>query len=107
MKAEFDNMEIQKITFETGDSDVLVNTNITQGNLSYETQFIVGHTELNILINKIQKQCSDEMEISSLFESEKMFNGNLLYTLDFVKKLNKTIHLTSFRFDNNIKQIRA
>lgn len=106
MKNAFDNMEIQKITFETQDTDVLVYTNITQGNLSYNTQFIVSHTDLNMLINRIQKE-SNEEEITSLFESEKMYDGNLLYTLDFERKLNKTIHLQGFYFNNTPRQIRA
>jgi hypothetical protein len=36
-----------------------------------------------------------------------MYNGNLLYTLDFEKQLNRTIHLKGFMFDKEIKQIRA
>lgn len=107
MKATFDKLEIQKIIFETGDSDVLVNANITQGSLSYKTQLVVSYTDLNILINKIQKTIQDDLDISSMFESEKMYNGNLLYTLDIEKKFNSIIELNSFSFDHNIRQIRA
>lgn len=107
MAAIFDKLEIQKIIFETGDSDVFVSANITQGNLSYMTQLIVSYTDLNILINKMQRIVKDDIDISSLFESEKMYNGNLLYTLDIEKKLDSIIELNSFSFDHNIRQIRA
>lgn len=107
MKATFDKLEIQKIQFETGYLDVIVNANITQGNMSYNTQLIVSHTDLNILINKMQKTVREDLDISSMFESEKMYNGNLLYTLDIDKKINSIMELKSFSFDNNIRQIRA
>ncbi len=107
MKAIFDQIEIKQIVFETGDTDVFVNTTIQQGQLSYETELIIGFSDLNYLINKMQKKLNQDIDISSLFESEKMYNGNLLYTLDIDKKLPNSIILESISFDNRVKQIRA
>ena len=107
MKATFDTMEIKQIVFETGDTDVFVNATIQQGQLSYDTELIIGFSDLNYLINKMQKKLNEDIDISSLFESEKMYNGNLLYTLNFDEKLNNSILLDAISFDNSIKQIRA
>ena len=62
---------------------------------------------MNLLLNKIQGQIGDNEEVSSLFDIEKMYNGNLLYTLDIEKKLDQTILLDSIEFNHEIKQIRA
>ena len=95
MKSGFNKMEIEKIIFETGDQEVLLNANVVKGNLSYRSQLILNFTDLNLLLNKIQGQIGDNEEVSSLFDIEKMYNGNLLYTLDIEKKLDQTILLDS------------
>jgi hypothetical protein len=107
MKSGFNKMEIEQIIFETGDQEVLLNANVVKGNLSYRSQLILNFTDLNLLLNKIQGQIGDNEEVSSLFDIEKMYNGNLLYTLDIEKKLDQTILLDSIEFNHEIKQIRA
>jgi hypothetical protein len=107
MKSGFNKMEIEQIIFETGDQEVLLNANVVKGNLSYRSQLILNLTDLNLLLNKIQGQIGDNEEVSSLFDIEKMYNGNLLYTLDIEKKLDQTILLDSIEFNHEIKQIRA
>ena len=107
MNAIFDKMEIKNITFETGDADVLVNTLIQQGNLSYETQLVIGFSDLNILINKMQQTLNNDIDVSSLFETEKMYNGNLMYSLDVEKRISAPIRLESMEFNHSVRQIRA
>lgn len=107
MKATFDKMNIHQITFETGESDVWVNASIQQGNLSYDTELVIGFTDLNLLINKMQKEVDDQIDISSLFETDKMYNGHLMYSLDLEKKINTSIQLEYMEFNNSIRQIRA
>ena len=107
MKTGFNKMEIEKIIFETGDSEVLIHANVYQGNLSYNSQLILNFTDLNVILNKIQEQIEEELEVSNLFDVDKMYNGNLLYTLDSSKKLNNKLFLDSIEFNREIKQIRA
>lgn len=107
MKATFDKMNIHQITFETGESDVWVKTTIQQGNLSYDTELVISFTDLNLLINKMQKEVENQIDISSLFETDKMYNGNLMYSLDLEKKINTSIQLEFMEFNNSIRQIRA
>ena len=107
MKSGFNKMEIEQIIFETGDQEVLLNANVVKGNLSYHSQLILNFTDLNLLLNKIQDHIGDNKEVSSMFDIEKMYNGNLLYTLDIEKKLEQKILLDSIEFNHEIKQIRA
>ena len=104
---KFDNISVNKIVFETGNEDVSVSANVLKGNLSYESELVISFSDLNLLINKIQKNVSENTDISSLFESEKMYNGNLLYTLDLEKKISYQISLGTIEFNNNVRQIRA
>jgi hypothetical protein len=107
MNSGFNKMEIEQIIFETGDQEVLLNANVVKGNLSYRSQLILNFTDLNLLLNKIQNHIGENEEISSLFDIEKMYDGKLLYTLDFEKKFARKILLDSIEFNHEIKQIRA
>lgn len=107
MKAIFEKINVKKIMFETGDSCVTVNAIIVKGNLSYESDLIIDFSDLNMLLNRMQKVVDDSINISSLFESEKMYDGNLLYTLNIKNKIDKSILIDSMIFNNQIKQIRA
>ena len=51
MKTRFENVNINTISFETGDNNVYVNTTITREMLSYQSQLILNFTDLNVLIN--------------------------------------------------------
>ncbi len=107
MKAHFDKLNIKKIYFETGDSDVTVKAEVLTGNLSYESDIIIDFSDLNLLLNQMQKVVTEEIQFSSLFDSEKMYNGNLLYTLEIEKKIKESILIEKLSFNNSIKQIRA
>jgi hypothetical protein len=107
MSIKFDNISVNKIVFETGNEDVSVNANVQKGNLNYDSELVISFSDLNLLINKIQKNVSENTDVSSLFESEKMYNGNLLYTLDLEKKITYPISLGVIEFNNNVRQIRA
>jgi len=107
MSIKFDNISVNKIVFETGNEDVSVNANVQKGNLTYDSELVISFSDLNLLINKIQKNVSENTDVSSLFESEKMYNGNLLYTLDLEKKITYPISLGVIEFNNNVRQIRA
>jgi hypothetical protein len=107
MKTHFDKLNIKKIYFETGESDVTVKAKVISGNLSYDSEIIIDFSDLNLLLNQMQKVVNDEIQLSSLFESEKMYNGNLLYTLEIEKQIEESILIEKLSFNNPIKQIRA
>jgi len=100
-------MEIERIVFETGDQEVMLTANVVKGNLSYHSQLILNFTDLNGILNRIQNQLDYEIQVSELFDVEKMYDGKLMYTLDISKKLNQTILIDTIEFNHSVKQIRA
>ena len=107
MKAHFEKLNIKNIYFETGETDVTVKAKVIKGNLSYDSDIIIDFSDLNFLLNQMQKVVGEDIQLSSLFESEKMYNGNLLYTLEIEKKIDESILIEKLSFNNPIKQIRA
>ena len=107
MKAYFEQIEIHKISFETGDKNVLVDAKIKKGNLSFETELIISFSDLNCLINQLHKVVNYDIDFSSMFETEKMYDGNLLYTLDLTEKFDSKISIDVLEFNHEIRQIRA
>jgi len=107
MNAGFNKMEIERIVFETGDQEVMLTANVVKGNLSYHSQLILNFTDLNGILNRIQNQLDYEIQVSELFDVEKMYDGKLMYTLDISKKLNQTILIDTIEFNHSVKQIRA
>jgi hypothetical protein len=107
MRTEINKVNLNRIMFETGDNSILLSTTIQKGNLSYASEMIVENSELNKILNQIQKQVDENVEISSLFETEKMYDGNLLYILDLNKKINQIIDIQNLIKLQEIKKIRA
>ncbi|MBI1835695.1 MAG: hypothetical protein HYR91_00365 [Flavobacteriia bacterium] len=106
MKTQFETVEITKIYFESGDSNVYVNSTIKKENLSCPTEMIVSFSDLNLIINKLQ-QINPESDISAFFEEEKMYDGSLLYTLNSKKHQGNSFFINQLEFNHSIKQIRA
>jgi len=107
MRAQVQKVNLEKISFETGDQSIQLQASIQEGNLSFQTDIFIDYSELNNILNYIQKELSDEFEVSSLFESEKMYDGNLLYQLDLTKNTNKSIEIQDVIHHKEFKRIRA
>ena len=74
------SMEINMIRINAAADDVLIQGKVSRGMLSYEGSLIIGLSELNRLINLLQKM-NPNNEISALFESEELPFGTA-YKLD-------------------------
>ena len=107
MRAQVQKVNLEKISFETGDQSIQLQANIQEGNLSFKTDIFIDYSELNNILNHIQKELSNELEVSSLFESEKMYDGNLFYQLDLTKNINKSIEIQNVIYHKEFKRIRA
>jgi hypothetical protein len=106
MRTRFENVNINKISFETGDNNVYVNTTIKRDQFKYQSQLILNFSDLNVLINKLQEQNPD-CDISSLFEEDKLYDGSSMYTLNTNKYGDNCFELNQLEFVHEIKQIRA
>jgi hypothetical protein len=102
----FDKVEIQKIEFQTSCNEVSVICVVTKGNLSYTNEIILNFSDLNRLINKIQK-ITKIGDLFSYFKSTKLEDGEDLYYL--TNQQNTEIELPLAEMDDfkPLRQIRA
>ena len=99
-------VELGAIIFESNDPEVLVKGAVKDGVFSYITEYIINHTQLNKLINQIQKLNLDT-DVNSLIQSEELYNGNTLYCADLSMLKNKSLNLGDLFNLNSLKKIRA
>jgi hypothetical protein len=102
----FDKVEIQKIEFQTSCKEVSVSCVITQGNATYKNEFIINFSDLNRLINKIQK-FTKIGDLVSYFKSTKLQDGEELYYLSNPEASEIEIPLYEMEEFQPLRQIRA
>ena len=106
MIALFDKVEIQKIEFQTSCNEVSVMCIITKGNLSYTNEIILNFSDLNRLLNKIQK-ITKIGDLFSYFKSTKLEDGDDLYYLTNHQNTEIEIPLAEMEDFKPLRQIRA
>ena len=106
MKTVFDKVEIQKIEFQTSCNEVSVMCIVTKGNLIYTNEIILNFSDLNRLINKIQK-ITKIGDLFSYFKSTKLEDGVDLYYLANQKDKEIEIPLDEMEDFKPLRQIRA
>lgn len=106
MKAIETQLKVNSILFESNDPEILVKGNVQKGVMNYESEFLITHTQLNHLMNQLQKQ-NPEFIVSSLLISEKMFDGETLYSANFSGLNFCDVNLSYLPESANMKQIRA
>ncbi len=106
MIALFDKVEIQKIEFQTSFNEVSVMCVVTKGNLSYRNEIILNFSDLNRLINKIQK-ITKIGDLFSYFKSTKLADGDDLYYLSNKQTMEIEIPLAELADFTPLRQIRA
>jgi len=99
-------IEVNSILFESNDSEVLVKGTITKGHMTFDTDVIISHSQLNCLINQLQKQ-NNSLEVSELLTSERMYNDEILYSAELSAISNRRVDLENLTVMRPVKQIRA
>lgn len=97
---------ITSILFESNDTEVLIKGNVSQGVMNYDTDLIVTNSQLNIIFNSLQKQNQD-ISVYDFLKSEKMYDGELLYSANFSELTNNRISLFDIEGNQPLRQIRA
>ena len=97
---------ITSILFESNDTEVLIKGNISQGVMNYDTDLVVTHSQLNIIFNSLQKQ-NQEISVNDFLISEKMYDGEVLYSANFSELTNNQISLFDIEGKQPLRQIRA
>ena len=106
MYTEAKTIEVSTILFESNDPEVLLKGTVSKGFMTFDTDVIISHTQLNQLMNQLQKQ-NQSLEYDTLLTSEKMYNDETLYTANFTSDLNRSVNLEELMFSESLKQIRA
>lgn len=99
-------IKISSIVYDTMDANVLVNAVSIKNHLSFETQLIVSFSELNRILNQLQK-LNPMISVSELFQEERLDQQFSQYFLDGERLNNNTLMMNHFVLDSAKKQIRA
>lgn len=99
-------LEVEQVIFESGDPEVNVKGTITQGFLSYETEIIINSTQLNAIINQLQRN-NPEVNIYDQIETTELDLQTTLYRGLFASLDHKSIDLMFIEDIESIKEIRA
>ncbi|GAB5416531.1 MAG: hypothetical protein Crog4KO_08830 [Crocinitomicaceae bacterium] len=106
MEAANTIFNVQSILFESNDPEVLMRGTVVKGVMQYESELILSHTQLNKVINLLQRQNADTT-IHDLISSEPMYDGVLLYSGSFAELPQTRISLEQISTNEPMKQIRA
>lgn len=100
------NISISSFVFSSKDNDVLIKGTEHQGLLSFDSEFVISQSQLNALINQLQKN-NEDFQIENHLNSERVDYDEELYFADFNQLADKNVHLSFTNYSPNYKQIRA
>jgi hypothetical protein len=106
MKNLFDKIEIQTIEFQTSINEVSVKCVITQGSKIFTNELILNFSDLNRLINRIQKM-TPISDLFAYFKTTSLDNGDSLYYLNANDASEIQLPLNELNDFHPIRQIRA
>jgi len=106
MESSIKKLAVASITFESNDPDVLVKGSISIGQLTYPTDFIISHTQLNVLINQLNKQ-NEHLKFEQLVKTEKMYNDETIYTACLDDSISNQVNMNNLFVNNPVVEIRA
>jgi len=106
MEATKKNFKVQSILFEDNDPEVVLRGTVIKGVMQYESELIITHTQLNMVMNLLQRQ-NAEATIHNFISSEPMYDGCFLYSGNFAELPNDMIALDNISMNIPMKQIRA
>ena len=106
MRAIFDKINIESIQFESGSREVYLSCKVSQGNQTFKSELLVDHTDLNLLIGRIQ-QLAGQQDLLNCFDKFDMQNGEEYYSLEFQKTGLGDLWLDNIEFEHAYRQIRA
>lgn len=100
------SIKINSIVYDTQDRNVLIEAEQRKNHLSFETKFLISFSELNSLLNELQKM-NPEVAVNEMFVEEKISQDFTQYYLNAELLSNSRIRSTQYFMDAPKKQIRA
>jgi hypothetical protein len=98
--------KVSEVVFESNDPEVVVRGNMSKGVMNYDTEIIISHTQLNQIVNQLQK-VNETTAVSELFKVEKMYDGEQMFSANFTQLNHNQIDLGYISNNTMLKQIRA
>lgn len=98
-------LRLEKINFVTDAREMTLIGQVISGLLTYPTEIKVAISEINKLINKIQRQ-HPETDINEFLETEQLPNGDVYYEMDF-SALDTHLEFSELEQAYSFVQIRA
>ena len=99
-------IEIKDIILLTETNEITLTGRISRNMLQYDTQISIDSTQLNLIINQLQRM-NPEYEVSAMFASNKAANGKQLYYFDGQDLANNSLEVDTFASSRDLLQIRA
>jgi hypothetical protein len=99
-------LNIKEITLLTSTNEITLIAYMQRDNLSYETAIGLSSTQLNLIINQLQK-INPDFEVADLFMEEQVDYQTSMYSLLGKKLENTMIPMDCFDVNYELKQIRA
>jgi len=100
------NVAVKSVVFTSTDSDVLLKGTIEKGHLSYDTELVITQTQLNVILNSLNRQ-NEIFAIDDCLSSELIGREETLYYADFGHLPNSLINIQAIMGAQEILQIRA
>jgi len=98
-------VKLNTIIYDTIDSNVLIQGSSIKNHLSYETEFFVSFSELNDIINQLQKSNS-EICVSEMFKEERLDEYLTQYLFNATSLKNPILSVGQYFTNSAKKQIR-
>lgn len=99
-------IEINEILVLTGSDEITIAGTVKRDLLNYETRIEIQSTQLNRVINELQKN-NPEIEISSMFQSRPLASGQSFFYMKGLENINSEIAIETITHSRMIRQIRA
>jgi hypothetical protein len=106
MKNTIQTLAIKEIMVFTSNNDIVLKGTQNHDYLSFETQLYVNSTQLNLIINQLQK-VNVNQDVSSLFTTQSGEDGKSILCFDGSVLDNAIIGFDLFQQNESIMQIRA
>jgi len=106
MKRINGTIAIKNIMILSGSNEISLVGTVNKNHMSYETQLELDSTQLNLVINLLQRN-NPETEISEMFSKQTTGDGNSIFYFDAFEISNTNVDMDFFINKPLLRQIRA
>lgn len=106
MNYPYQTMQLKDIILLTSTNEITLAGKIQRKDLRFDTQLTINTTQLNIVINELQK-LNPDTDVSALFEQKISFGESMMYYLNAECLVNAEIGLDRLILEKNLCLVRA